>query len=161
MPIPSIPTSLEFLPEDNGSLKKFGTMLNKLWQRLFVFLSPLFNSSSIYVPILTANTGTYTAASVTGSYIQLGKLVFLEVSVTITTVGTGTNPLVTLPVQASSRNGSQIIIGCETAINGKTFTAELGWGGSDQNHMLFRNYDGASPAASGVVLRACGFYEAA
>jgi hypothetical protein len=54
-----------------------------------------------YTPTITAGTGTITTSSATGRYKQVGKTVRLQITITITTAGTGASNLIaTLPVNA-------------------------------------------------------------
>ncbi len=109
-----------------------------------------------YTPTLTASVGTYTSASATGRYKTIGKTVFVNVLITITTVGTGTYPEFTLPV--TPRDISEVLFyGSEQAttaktINGRRFSATT---------VGVAYYDNSMPAASGAIFRLTGVYEAA
>lgn len=53
-----------------------------------------------YTPTVTATAGTFTTISATGKYVVLFGICHVQITITITTVGTGTYPLVSLPVAA-------------------------------------------------------------
>lgn len=110
-----------------------------------------------YTPTLTAASGSYTSASATGAYSQTGKLVCFRAKITITTVGTGTNPVFTLPTNVASTNGDLIVFaGRENAVTGKMvqgFTTATG-----NNQVEIYNYDNTSPAASGATIFINGCY---
>lgn len=59
-----------------------------------------------YTPTITAASGTITTSSATASYIKIGRKVFVELNIIITTAGTGIGYLIaTLPFQASNNIG--------------------------------------------------------
>jgi hypothetical protein len=158
--INTIPPSLDFVPEDNSSLKTFGTMLNKLWQKLSLTLAPVFTASQVYVPVVTAGAGTFTTVSAVGRYIQFGRLIFVQVVVTITNKGTATNASVTLPVQAQGSN-RQMLPGVDIGVTGDALTGDIGFGG-DFTKFLIRDYiGGAAYIANGAILALTGVYESA
>ncbi|MCU1301732.1 MAG: hypothetical protein JWQ87_2016 [Candidatus Sulfotelmatobacter sp.] len=107
-----------------------------------------------YVPRVTANSGTFTAASALGYYTTVGKLVWVFFQVTITTAGTGANPVVTLPLPTRF---SAVLVGCEEALNGIAVTVQLGWFTNQDSVM--RNADNTNPAVDGAVIRVSGVYE--
>lgn len=53
-----------------------------------------------YTPTVTAGTGTYTSISATGKYMVAFGICHVQIVVTVTTKGTGTLPIVTLPFNA-------------------------------------------------------------
>lgn len=53
-----------------------------------------------YTPTVTAGSGTYTAISATGKYMVAFGVCHVQIVVTVTTKGTGTYPIVTLPFPA-------------------------------------------------------------
>jgi hypothetical protein len=71
-----------------------------------------------YTPTITADAGTFTTVSATGAYRVLGKLLFFEQDITITTVGSASGAVhATLPAGfTAKRNGSAS--GKEFATNG-------------------------------------------
>jgi hypothetical protein len=109
-----------------------------------------------YTPTVTATSGTFTTASATGEYYVVGKLVFFEVAVTITTVGTATgNAIVTLPFAANTSGGTQVFNGMERAITGKTLQ---GFVSANSTSMTIRNYDQSGVIAAGTLLVLSGVY---
>jgi hypothetical protein len=108
-----------------------------------------------YTPTITALTGTFTTASATGSYYKIGNLVFFRVKITITTVGTGTNPIFTLPFQANASGDRVILAGSETALTGKMLQARVDNSATTSTVFV---YDNTSPAATGAVCMISGCY---
>lgn len=81
-------------------------------------------SWTTYTPSVSAQTGTITTSSATGRYKQIGKTVFLQASVTITTAGTGTaNLIITLPLTAASND--YLGASKEVAMTGKNGAAQI------------------------------------
>jgi hypothetical protein len=76
--------------------------------------------------------------------------------VTITTVGTGTSTIVTIPVAAASTNGGiQILAGRENAATGKMLQAAIAPGGTN---MTINDYSNTSAAANGASEIVSGCY---
>jgi hypothetical protein len=71
-----------------------------------------------YTPTVTANVNTFTSASATGKYMVMFGLCFVQINITITTKGTGSDPKVTLPVAALSGTAGHIIPCREEMVNG-------------------------------------------
>ena len=108
-----------------------------------------------YVPKVVAVSGTYTTVSAQGRYQALGKFIFVHIRVNVTTVGTGTAPLVSLPIASNGYN--YVLSGFELSGG----TACYGAVAIPQNGLVRVNkYDGTSPAFSGATLHVSGFYEA-
>lgn len=107
-----------------------------------------------YTPVVTAASGTYTTASATGAYSQTGKLVCVRITVTITTIGTGTVTLVTLPVATASTNGGIIVLPGRENTAGKMLQGFIGSGSAN---VTIVDYSGASAAANGAseILSGC------
>jgi hypothetical protein len=83
------------------------------------------NAWATYSPTVTAQSGSITAYTATGRYKQIGKTVFMEANVTITTVGTAAAGMnVTLPLTAAAF--SYTGLGSEIAINGHSGRAYIG-----------------------------------
>jgi hypothetical protein len=114
---------------------------------------------SSYGPTVTSLAGTFITASATGEYTQIGKIVFFQIAVTITNVGSGNYPIVTLPVTAAATNGF-VISGREQAINGRMWSGSIVTGSGSTTSVLLADY-GNNAAASGYVIVASGFYAAA
>lgn len=76
-----------------------------------------------FTPTITATTGTFTSVTATGKYMLLGGICFLEVTILVTTVGTGTKPIFTLPFPALAGSVGMPLLAHENAVNGKTGNA--------------------------------------
>lgn len=108
-----------------------------------------------FTPGITATVGALTTTSTTGRYKKLGRTVFIEMELTITTNGTGASSLTTtLPFASAS---SEIIVGREIAINGKALTGTVGAASTSMNICF---YDNGYAGANGSVLALSGVYEA-
>jgi hypothetical protein len=109
-----------------------------------------------YTPTVTATSGTFTTTSANGHYYVIGKLVFFELSATITTVGTATgNVLVTLPFATNTSGGVITFSGIETTVTGKTLQ---GSAGANSTSVTVRYYDTSSAIAAGAILVLSGSY---
>jgi hypothetical protein len=109
-----------------------------------------------YTPTVTATSGTFTTASATGHYYVIGKMVYVEVTVTITTVGTASgNVFVTLPIATNSSAGITITPGRE---NGTTGKALVGFANANSTSMSVAFYDNSSPILAGYSLVLSGCY---
>lgn len=74
-----------------------------------------------YTPTVVASSGTFTTVgSVTGSYMTAFGICYVRVNLTITTVGTGQNPRVSLPLPALSGSAGMPMSAAERAVNGKS-----------------------------------------
>lgn len=72
-----------------------------------------------YTPTLTASAGTYTTASATGKYMVAFGICHLQATITVTTIGTGTFPKITLPVAALAGSANMVLPAHENVVNGK------------------------------------------
>ena len=109
-----------------------------------------------YVPAISSTIGTITSSSATGRYKSIGKTVFFEMDITITTNGTGAGILTaTLPFTsaASVRSGFG---GSEYATTGHSICCEAGPSTTTLN---IRKYDTTYPAVSGNKFVINGVYE--
>lgn len=151
-----IAPSLDWIPNDGSSLNKFGMMLNKLWKNLSATFAPFWLAAALYLPVVTAGTGTFTTTSVTGSYYQLGRLVFLAVLVTITTNGTAAGSVnVSLPFTSQSATSIKYMFA-----GGNNSNQDLiGFVDPNSNVLRIFKYDGTYPGGNGVSLYLSGFYE--
>jgi hypothetical protein len=119
--------------------------------------SGLASAWTAYTPTITAVAGTITTVSATGRYLQLGKIVFVQVKITITTNGSGATAVkASLPVACNTSN-LYIISGRENALVGKMLQGEI----STASGIRICNYDNTYPGADGNVLIMTGVYEAA
>ncbi len=108
-----------------------------------------------YTPTVTANVGTFTTVSATGRYKTIGKTVFIELDITITTNGTAAGYVqATLPVSQASFD--YFLVGREYNVTGFIL-----FGIVSGNSMLIGNYDNTYPGGTGRRLKLSGVYEAA
>jgi hypothetical protein len=153
-----IAPSLDWLPKDGSSLNKFGMMINKLWKNLSATFAPFWLAAALYVPVITSGAGVFTSASATGRYYQLGRIVFVQIVITITTNGTASNYVVaTLPFLPAS-GIIYILAGRANAVSAKMLQGVVNNAASPGN-VIIENYDGTYPGATGEVLIVSGFYE--
>lgn len=109
-----------------------------------------------YAPSVSATSGTYTSASATGAYSKTGKLVCFWINATITTVGTGTSTIVTLPfASATTSGGTQIFAGRENAVSGKMLQ---GVNLTNSSNVTIFDYSNLSAAANGAQEQISGCY---
>ncbi len=112
---------------------------------------------SAYTPTITAQTGTATTVTATGRSKTIGKTVFVQATITITSVGTASGVLfATLPFTAVT-GPIQVLSGVESAVTGKTCKAFL-TSGATQATITF--YDNTSVWANSNVVSFTGVYEA-
>ena len=96
---------------------------------------------------ITASSGTFTTASGTVRYKTLGKTVFFNISVTVTTVGSASGVVfATLPFVAAASGACS---GREIAVNGWALTGTLT---ASSASLAILNYANAFPAANGYIL---------
>jgi hypothetical protein len=107
------------------------------------------------VPVITAASGSITTVSGSIRYKRIGKTVFYNVIVSITTNGTGAGTLVVsgFPFLA---NASSTSAGREIAVAGKSLTGTIATGGSQMN---VQNYDNTYPGFNGAVIVINGVLE--
>jgi hypothetical protein len=107
-----------------------------------------------YTPTLSAFSGNFTSATVSGLYQISGNTVILDLQVVITTNGTAAGAVfVSLP-----RTSKSFLVGTGRAnnVSGKMLQAVTGTGGST---VAIYNYDGSYPGQDGEVLLVSGTYE--
>lgn len=111
-----------------------------------------------WTPTVTAGSGSFTTATGAGRYIQIGKSVFFQVSLTVTTVGSGTGAVFTLPVTAQS---SSALTGTarEDVTSGNAGVVKLT--SSTTGSVLRYDNGNITSGGSGSIVRAYGIYEAA
>lgn len=109
-----------------------------------------------YTPTLAAGTGTFTSASASGRWLQIGKILFIQVGVTITTNGSAANTVtLTLPNSLTAA-GSYAIVGRELVVAGKQLQ---GFTAGSSGTLTIVNYDNSYPGSSGAILAASGVVE--
>jgi hypothetical protein len=111
---------------------------------------------TLFTCTATPQSGTITTQSSTSSYTQIGKIVFLQITVSIPNVGSAVAPLAfSLPVLSKSANFA--LLGREGAISSKLLAGVP----VSTSSFVAVVYDGTlSPAASGAVYQFSGTYEA-
>ncbi len=110
-----------------------------------------------YTPTVTASSGTFTSVAATGRYKTLGKTVWLQLSVAITTNGSAAGVvLATAPSTAAAFDYP--LAGQETTAAGFGLTGRV-VGSSTQ--IQINKYDATYPGADGRTLVMCGVYEQA
>lgn len=108
-----------------------------------------------YTPTLTASAGAYTSATATGSYMVAFGMCFVGINISITTKGTGTTPIVTLPFAARAGSSNYVIPGGEALTNGKGALARITAGLST---VVVSGTDASDIAASGSSIYIMGSY---
>jgi hypothetical protein len=111
-----------------------------------------------YTPTVTAQSGSFTTTSASARYLRIGKACIVAATVTITTVGSGTGVLFSLPF--TSANAGQIYIGSvrESAATGLTGVVKVE---ANSNTGDFLRYDNAAYQGNGYVFRSTVVYEVA
>jgi hypothetical protein len=106
-----------------------------------------------YTPVVTSTTGAITAASATGAYVVLGKLVLFRQILTITTIGTAGGE-----IRGSLPHTVAAQLPCLGVFinSGKSLCSQV-----FSNYSFSHLYDGSFPFGDGSVLSVSGFYEIA
>lgn len=123
---------------DNGSIIKIASVdVSTAW--------------TAYTPTLTAATGAFTTATVTGRYKQIGKTVHLHLSVVVTAANTASGAVIaTLP--AGMTPAAQAVGALyERAVTGKMGSAQIPSGDA---HAYLRAYDGSTLWVNGYTIEA-------
>lgn len=122
----------------------------------FVQSTLIPTSWTSYTPTLTAVSGSYTTASAIGGYARgSGGLVCFWATATITTVGTGTNPVLGLPFATAASGNNIVITGREVNITGSLLQGVVGAGAST---MTIWDYKNTNIAANGTSFQMNGCY---
>lgn len=130
-----------------------GTQTTPVWG------APTFNDS--WAPTVTAGSGTITTVSAAGRFLEMGKLLMLSVTITITTNGTGaTSILCPLPSGFTAVGSANVLAGRAANVSGKMLQAFVGTGGSTTS-LFILNYDNSYPGADGEILLVSGMIEVA
>lgn len=112
-----------------------------------------------WTPTVTAGSGSFTAVSGSGRYIQIGRTVFFKCDITITTIGTGSGCSFTLPIAAQTTTG-HIGSAREDATTGNAGTIKLNSSAVSATVIRYDNGNITS-GGSGSLIRCSGMYEAA
>jgi hypothetical protein len=107
-----------------------------------------------FTPTIGAQSGSFTSVSATARYKAIGKTIFFNLKITITTNGTAASAVSsTLPFSGVAGRSYSL---AGTSSLGKALWAEI------QGGILYiKNYDNSYPGANGVDLNVSGSYEAA
>lgn len=109
-----------------------------------------------YTPVLSVSSGSGFTYTPFGEYTRIGDTIFVTISCTVTSIGTGTGIwFLTLPVVPASAFG-QCIFGRETAVTGNVVMGTTVGGGS--NKIVLTNNSNATPVVSGAALVYSGSY---
>jgi hypothetical protein len=122
--------------------------------------TPLVDNSAwtAYGVSVGATSGAFGNASATGRYKQIGKTVFVQISLTIVAVGSASGfATATLPV-ACSGAASFMLAGRENAVVGATVVGLISSGGSS---VTIYRYDNTTTIGANYWLLLTGVYEAA
>ena len=107
-----------------------------------------------YASTITATSGAFTTVSAASFYKTIGKTVFVQIDISITTNGTAAGLVrATLPFAAARRS---CIAGVEFALTGFALT-----GTTNAGNLTIAKYDFTYPGADGARLVLTGVYEAA
>lgn len=144
-------------PDDTALVKDGASAIRTLGSAIDTTIGNYNRTWTSWTPTITAGSGSITTSSTTyAKYYQIGKLVLLKFSISITNNGTGAGDVrLTLPVNAISgdlsvgagrntNNGNMLQIRC-TSTTGLTIN----------------KYDNTYPVASGQDLVGSLVYEAA
>lgn len=122
----------------------------------FVQSTLIPTSWTSYTPTLTAVSGSYTTTSAIGGYARgSGGLVCFFAVATITTVGTGTNPVLGLPLPMATGGSTWVITGREDGVTGSLLQATVAPGAST---MTIYDYKNTNIAANGAIFKMSGCY---
>lgn len=116
-----------------------------------------FPAWTAYTAGVSAGAGTVTSVSNTSAYLQLGKLVFFRLNLTITNIGSASGAMyVNLPVATKANN---TITFREGAVAGVVFALVFSTGSTTAQII---RYDNNNPTwANNFTITATGSYEAA
>lgn len=106
-----------------------------------------------YTPTVTAAAGTITSYSATGRYKSIGKTTFIQLSITLTTVGSASGALIaTLPNVPANVYSLSGIEAASTAISLSAVATNTGT-------TSVRKYDGTTVFVNGYNIIVSGVYE--
>lgn len=111
-----------------------------------------------FIATVAVSAGSISSQSSNMSYLQIGKIVFINGTINITTSSGTSGATVTVNVPVAPR-ANVLVMGREQALGGKELQMQLA--GSSTTASIF-NYDDTNPtAASGAIYGFAGCYEAA
>ena len=111
-----------------------------------------------YTPTLSAQSGSFTSATVSGRYTRIGKLCVVQNRVTITTNGTAAlSTIITAPFTAKSTSGVMYSgFGRENAVTGLMLMTRIY---SGESNIYANVYSGGYMGGNGYVLDTTTVYE--
>lgn len=108
----------------------------------------------LYTPNVTALTGAFTTVQAQGWYTQVGAQILLLLQINIVAVGSGSEPIVSLPIAASQKL-KQILPGREDQITGNEMQFIIPPG---KNWGVLFTYNNGTSVASGYKYIVTGTY---
>lgn len=135
-----------------------GQRPSRAWLQWFNKLVALPEPFTTYTPTITAGSGAFTTVSATGRYRRIGKLVFIQIAVTITTNGTAAGFVIaTLPLTSLNLASARCVLpGRAVAVSFKALQGDVP---ANSGVVNIVNYDNSYPGANGETLVVSGFYE--
>ena len=113
-----------------------------------------------YTPTLTAASNSYTAVTATGRYMVIMGMCFVQMTLTFTTRGTGSLPIVGLPVQALAGSGGMALLAQRTTGTAVTGGARIQI--ADHTKLTLVASDGSGiDNADGAIVTISGSYPVA
>lgn len=137
-----------------------GVKVSRPWLKWFQTIANLPEPAIVYTPVITAGAGAFTTVSATGRYRKIGKLVFIQLTITITTNGSAAGGvLATLPFASVNVAGVEhILAGRAAAVSGKMLQGRVI---PNSSSLAIVDYSNVYPGADGETLVLSGFYEIA
>lgn len=105
-----------------------------------------------YTPVLTSSGGTYTTTSVTGKHMVAFGICHVQISITFTTIGTGTGPVISLPFAALAGSLEAQLSARETDLTGKLGVARILAGLTTARIHAYDNTDLATADGATIVI---------
>lgn len=109
---------------------------------------------STYTPTVTAGIGTFTTVSATGHYLQMGKILYWQLEIAITTNGTAAGNVITALPGTLATTVAMPLSGRATAVSGKSLN-----GVTNGNNVQIWNYDNTYPGGTGEHINVAGVFE--
>jgi hypothetical protein len=136
--------------------KNFMSLPWTRWLQKFITLP---EPAIAYTPVITAGAGAFTTVSATGRYRKIGKLIFIQITITITTNGTAASFVIaSLPFATVNVAGVNHMLAGGILNSG---AALIGFAIGNTSQLRAFKYDSSYPGADGETLVLSGFYEVA
>ena len=116
-----------------------------------------YDAWTSYTPTISAISGSFTTASATGRYKQIGKTCIVQVKGTITTVGTGAGINITVPFTSANQGQTYTGVG-RNDNDGNMLQVRIP---PNDNKLFILVYNNTNAAASGTVAMCSMVYEIA